>query len=65
MANGPLDQFREVLESLATRLHSSGTGKAIGKVLVWPFEKKEIDELRGKMERLKSFIHLALQGDAL
>ena len=65
MANGPLDQFKEALESLATRLHSSGTGKSVGKTLVWHFEKKEIDELLGKMERLKSLINLALQGDIL
>jgi hypothetical protein len=65
MANGPLDQFKVVLESLAMRLHNPSTGKSIGKALVWPFEKKEIDELLGKMERLKSFINLALQGDIL
>ena len=65
MANGLLDQFREVLESLATKLHSSGTGKSIGKALLWPFEKKEIEELLEKTERLKSFINLALQGDIL
>jgi len=65
MANGPLDQFKDALESLATRLHSSGTGKSVGKVLAWHFERKEIDELLGKMERLKSYIHLALEGDIL
>ena len=65
IANGPLDQFKEALESLARRLHNSGTAKSIRKALVWQFEKKEIDELLGKMERLKSFINLALQGDIL
>lgn len=64
-ANGPLDQFKEALESLATRLHNSGTGKSVGKTLMWHFEKKEIDELLGKMERLKSSINLAVQGDIL
>ena len=65
MANGPLEQFKEALESLATRLRSSGTSKSVGKALGWHFEKKEVDDLIGKMERLKSFVNLALQGDIL
>jgi hypothetical protein len=65
MANGPLDQFREVLEALAARLKTSGSGKSVGKTLIWHFEKKDIDDLLKKMERLKSLISLALQGDIL
>jgi hypothetical protein len=65
MASGPLDQFREALEALAGKLQSSGTAKSVGKALSWYFEKKEVDEFLNRMERLKSFIALALQGDIL
>ena len=65
MASGPLDQFREALEALAGKLQSSGTAKSVGKALSWHFEKKEVDEFLNRMERLKSFIALALQGDIL
>ena len=65
MASGPLDQFREALEALAGKLQSSGTVKSVGKALLWHFEKKEVDEFLNRMERLKSFISLALQGDIL
>lgn len=65
IASGPLDQFREALEALAGKLQSSGTAKSVGKALSWHFEKKEVDEFLNRMERLKSFIALALQGDIL
>lgn len=65
MTNGPLDQFKEALESLATKLQGPGPSKSVGKTLGWHFEKKEVDDLLGKMERLKSFVSLALQGDIL
>ncbi|KAF5632082.1 hypothetical protein F52700_6601 [Fusarium sp. NRRL 52700] len=65
MAGGPLDQFREALEELAGKLQSSGTAKSVGKALSWHFEKKEVDDFLNRMERLKSFIALALQGDVL
>jgi hypothetical protein len=65
MASGPLDQFREALEALAAKLQGSGTAKSVGKALIWHFEKKDVDELLRRMERLKSFIGLALQGDIL
>jgi hypothetical protein len=65
MASGPLDQFREALEAVAGKLQSSGTAKSVGKALSWHFEKKEVDEFLNRMERLKSFIGLALQGDIL
>ena len=65
MAGGPLDQFGEALEELAGKLQSSGTAKLVGKALSWHFEKKEVDDFLNRMERLKSFIALALQGDVL
>jgi hypothetical protein len=65
MANGALDQFREALEALAAKLYNSGTGISAGKAFIWHFEKKEIEDLLQKMERLKLFISLALQEDTL
>jgi len=63
--NGPLDQFKSSLESIATRIQpDTGALKAI-KALAWNFEKAKVEEALTKIERLKTLVGLALQDDLL
>ncbi|KAL5113799.1 hypothetical protein ACEQ8H_008335 [Pleosporales sp. CAS-2024a] len=55
--NGPLDQYKQALETLQARV------KKIRKFLAWPFEKKEIDTILARMERLKALVQIALEND--
>jgi hypothetical protein len=67
--NGPIDQFKRLLEQLASTL-VSGQGRKkglneFGRTLAWPFKKDEINGLLSALERQKSLFHLALQNDNL
>ncbi len=61
--NGPLDQYKEAMEELAMKICPENGLKKFGKRLVWTLEKKEIQEILGKIERMKTFVGLALQKD--
>ena len=62
--DGPLDQFRKALERLASKFASSATGlKKLGKAISWPFQKEEIKEILGSIERQKGLLNLARQND--
>ena len=62
--DGPLEQFRKALERLASKLASPATGlKKLGKAITWPFQKEEIKEILGSIERQKSLLNLARQND--
>ena len=61
--NGPLVQFRNTLESLATRLKPMVGFARIGKSLAWPFQKGEIKDMLRILERQKALFALALQMD--
>ena len=63
--NGPLDQFKQALELLQTRVTEGGRLKKAGEVLVWKFRKEEIASILGRMERLKTLVEIALQVDHL
>ena len=67
--NGPLDQFKKLLESSADRLtlHDGKSRKLdeLRRNLEWPFRKDEIESILRAMESQKSLFHLALQNDAL
>ena len=67
--DGPLNQFRKLLEQLVSRLApKEGRWKDLDefrKTLVWPFKKEEVQALLSAMERQKSVFHLALQNDTL
>ena len=60
---GPLDQLRTALESIVDKLKPTPKVKEIGKTLIWPFTKREIQEILNQVERQKSTISFALQGD--
>ncbi|KAL1602368.1 hypothetical protein SLS60_005784 [Paraconiothyrium brasiliense] len=63
--NGPLDQFRQALEELQTRMTDGGRLQKAGKALVWKFKKEETASILDRIERLKTLVGLALQTDHL
>jgi hypothetical protein len=63
--NGPLDQFKQALEALHTHMTDGGRLQQAGKALVWKFKKEEIAGILVRIERLKTFVGIALQMDHL
>ncbi|MCJ1465337.1 hypothetical protein MMC07_003955 [Pseudocyphellaria aurata] len=61
--NGPLDQFKQALEQLRTRMIGGGTLNKVGDALIWKFSKKEVTGILGRIERLKSLVQVALELD--
>jgi hypothetical protein len=59
--NGPLDQFKQVLETLETKLTDGGRLKLARKALIWKFKKEEIGSIIAQMDRIKATIGLDLQ----
>ena len=59
--NGPIDQFKQTLEQLQSKITSNGrVSEAVG-VLTWNFSKKELQIIFERMGRLKSSVQLALE----
>jgi hypothetical protein len=56
--HGPLDQFKQALELLASKLASNARFK---QRMTWPFDKAEITTTLNAIERHKSYFNLALQ----
>jgi hypothetical protein len=63
--NGPLDQFKEALETLRAKITDHGRLKKVREALTWKFEKEEVDAILARMERLKTLVEIALQMDHL
>ena len=63
--NGPLDQFKETLETLKSQLSSEGKFKKTKEALLWNFKKEEFNSMLNSMERLKSLVQVALEMDHL
>lgn len=64
VSKGPLDQLRSALEVLAFKLAPPATSiKKLGKAIVWPFQKEEVREVLGSIERQKALLTLARQND--
>ena len=63
--NGPLDQLRDGLENLTDKLKPKKGMKTTVRNFVWTFDKTYCEDLLQKIERAKSSISLALQGDTL
>ncbi|KAF1953955.1 hypothetical protein CC80DRAFT_476890 [Byssothecium circinans] len=61
--NGPLDQFKQALEALQTKMTDGGRLKKAGEALVWKFKKEEIASILDRIERLKTLVQIALQMD--
>lgn len=63
--NGPLDQFKEVLDKMVLQISSSRKRDQVKSVLTWKFTKLEVEDALKRMERLKSLIQCALTADML
>lgn len=63
--NGPLDQFKQALETLQAKITDGGRLKKTGKAMLWKFKKEEVASILSRMERLKTLIEIALQMDHL
>ena len=63
--NGPLDQLQNALEHLAKKLKPKKGVKDITRAFVWTLERDVCFEVFQTIERVKSSISLALEGDTL
>jgi hypothetical protein len=63
--NGPLDQFKDILETMVDKLSSSRKRDQIKSALLWKFTKREVENALARMERLKSLISCALTNDLM
>lgn len=63
--DGPLDQFKDVLERMVGQISPSRKRDKIKSVLTWKFTKSEVENALKRMERLKSLINCALTEDLL
>ena len=63
--NGPLDQFKDILEAMVNKLSSSRKRDQFKSTLLWKFTKREVEDALARMERLKSLISYALTDDLL
>ncbi|KAF1955604.1 hypothetical protein CC80DRAFT_549295 [Byssothecium circinans] len=61
--NGLLDQFKQDLEMLQTKITDGGRLRKAGEALTWKFKKEEIASILARMERLKPLVEIALQMD--
>lgn len=58
--NGPLDQFKEVLERMVEQISSSRKRDQIKSILTWKFTKSKVENTLKRIERLKSLINCVL-----
>lgn len=63
--NGPLDQYKNALEQLCSRVENRGGVQDVKRRLLWKCSKKEVASILARMERLKSLLSIALEMDAL
>lgn len=61
---GPLEQFKQILETLCSRLELNDRGfKQVYRSINWPLRKDGVNELLTSVERYKSLFSLALNND--
>ena len=63
--NGPLDQYKQALEQLRSRVEIQDGVQKVKMRLLWKFSKEEIASILSRMERLKSLVNIALEMDHL
>ncbi|MCJ1385157.1 hypothetical protein MMC17_008278 [Xylographa soralifera] len=61
--NGPLDQFKQALEQLLSRVEIQDGVQEVKRRLLWKFKKEEVQSILARMERLKSLVIFALGND--
>jgi hypothetical protein len=63
--NGPLDQYKQALEQLLSKVEGQHGVQKIKSRLLWNFRKEEVASILARMERLNSRVSIALQMDQL
>ena len=63
--NGPLIELKSEMEIIADKLAPASGFVNVRRALRWTLDKKEVDAILSKIERLKTLIGLALQKDHL
>jgi len=61
--DGPLHQYRLTLETIVAKITPNRGRHKIGQALAWMFSKEDVARLLSQIERVKSFIQIALQID--
>ena len=62
---GPIEQLGAALSLIVDKVKPTSKIRTAGRALIWPFTKKEIEETLEQIERQKSTISFALQGDQI
>ena len=63
--NGPLDQYKQALEQLQSRVEIQDGVQKVKRRLLWKFRKEEITSILARMKRLRSLVSFALENDHL
>jgi hypothetical protein len=63
--NGPLDQYKQALEQLRSKVEIQNGIQKVKRRLLWKFSKEEVTSILARMERLKTHVSFALQMDQL
>jgi hypothetical protein len=63
--DGPLDQYKRSLEDVLQKVEAPNKLRKLVDALLWSWIKKEVASLLAKMERLKTFVSIALEMDHL
>jgi hypothetical protein len=63
--NGPLDQYKQALEQLRSKVDVGSSANKMKRSLIWKFSKVEVAGILARMERLKSVVSIALEEDHL
>lgn len=63
--NGPLDQYKQALEKLLSRVETKTRAQDLKRRLLWKFTKGELASILSRVERLKTLISVALELDHL
>ena len=63
--NGPLDQYKQCLEQLLSKVDIQSGAQKVKRRLLWKFSKAEVSSIPGRIERLKTLVSIALEMDHL
>ncbi|KAL8831035.1 MAG: hypothetical protein Q9191_001102 [Dirinaria sp. TL-2023a] len=64
--NGPIDQFKRLLERLSKKLTpKDGKMRKFSRAVAWPFESQEVKDILSALDRLRSMFQLAIGNDSL
>ena len=65
MPDGLLVEMQKLLDSIARKLNLTDGHRSLKGALIWPFDKKEIQEMISTVQRYNSCFVLALQNDSM